>query len=48
MRYRGVAYPFPLAHVVLDALAGERGAAAWVYWYNEIRGAEHNIPSIFG
>lgn len=39
---------FPLAQTLLDAWDHAQGAAMYVYYINEMRGAVDGIPSIFG
>ncbi len=45
-RYRGVAYPFPLAFYLLDVWNGQRHAALSVVWDQQRK--DRGVPSIFG
>lgn len=46
MRYRGLAYPYPLAYFVLDTFAGR--AHECFLLVRDCERADRGIPSIFG
>jgi hypothetical protein len=46
MRYRGVAYPFPLAYHLLDIWNGHRHECFVLTWDQQRK--DRGIPSIFG
>ncbi len=46
MRYRGVAYPYPLAYYLLDVFNNRAHATYAVLWDQQRK--DRGIPSIFG
>ena len=46
MRYRGIAYPYPLAYFALDTFAGRTHESYLLVW--DQQRVDRGIPSIFG